>query len=338
MIDNDEVLESMQADILGILHHTPSLKGHVFKDTEGDFNSRLEKSLGTKTVGSTGKRGLAIIVLQVEVTEADRGLPGPPIKLRLRVLVMENIVINRSATRGTLQRSSQAALNILNTLQLSNLGSYSIYADKTPITPQTVPEGLSSHIVTLYVQSGMNPVQKPLAVQAEMIETGTLTPGNTLVESLASTTAPDFIYTGDFNGRGDYRSAIYTWDGIFPTGWRVYWNGSSWRVEYRTVGDVWYAAQSADDVMTPDLAVFASPTTGTGLAEFTLSSGSSSLSLACASPASTIRYTTDGSYPSPAKTLYTAPITSPQTGTVFRAAAYVAGMPPGDVLEFTIND
>lgn len=335
MIDNDEVLESMQADILGILQHTPSLKGHVFKDTEGDFNSRLEKSLGTKIAGSTGKRGLAIIVLQAEATEADSGLPGPPIKLRLRVLVMENIVINRSATRGTLQRSSQAALNILNTLQLSNLGSYSLYADKTPITPQTVPEGLSSHIVTLYVQSGMNPIAKPLGVQAQMIETGTLTPGNTLVESLASTTAPDFIYTGDFNGRGDYRSAIYTMDGIFPTGWRVYWNGSSWRVEYRTVGDIWYAAQSPDDVLTPNKATFASPTTGTGLAEFLV--GGSLLTMSCASASSTIRYTTDGSYPSPSKSLYTAPITSPQVGTVFRAAAYVAGMPPGDVVEFTIR-
>lgn len=153
MIENDEVLETMQADILGMLENTPSLKGHVFKDNEGDFQSRLEKSLGTKTAGSTGKRGLAIIVLQVDVTEAEKNLPGPPLKLRVRVLMIENIVVNRSATKGTLQRSSQAAVNVLSTLQLSGFGGYSVYADKGPIAPQTVPDGLSSHLVTLYVPS-----------------------------------------------------------------------------------------------------------------------------------------------------------------------------------------
>lgn len=195
MIDNDEVLESMEADILGILQYTPSLKGHVFKDTEGDFNSRLEKSLGTKTAGSTGKRGLAIIVLQIDVTEAEKNLPGPPLNLRVRVLIIENIVINRSTTRGTLQRSSQAALHILNTLQLSQLGNYALYADKAPLAPQTVPEGLSSHMVTLYVRSGMNPVSKPLAVQAAMAQTltvtGSLTPNATGTFLPAGKTGPD---------------------------------------------------------------------------------------------------------------------------------------------------
>jgi hypothetical protein len=174
MADYDDILESMQADILGILQGTPSLKGHVMRDNDGDFESRLERSLGTKTAGSGGKRGLAVIVLQVEVVQAEKNLPGPPLQLRARVLVIENIRINRSAAKGTLQKSSQAALNILATLHLAGFGAYSLYADKDPVSPQTVPEGLQSHMVTLQcLIHSLGIAEKPRAVSAEM-EAGAL--------------------------------------------------------------------------------------------------------------------------------------------------------------------
>ena len=333
MIDNDEVLESMQADILGILQHTPSLKGHVLADNEGDFNSRLEKSLGTKTAGSTGKRGLAIIVLQVDVTEAEKNLPGPPLKMRVRVLVIENIVINRSATKGTLQRSSQAALNILNTLQLAALGAHSLYADKSPIAPQTVPEGLSSHMVTLYVQSGMNPITKPNQVQAA------LTTVSTLVVSGATPSSVNGTYTqiADQNGLPAWSKDgdAVPEDGVEGI---IYGFAGFWYLK-REVYGVNYSAVVAIFVSTTPVGLTGWSITG-GSGQPTLAAGSttSTVALTCASPSSSIRYTTDGSFPSPATTLYTAPFALPAVGTVMRVAAYVADMPPSDVLEFTVRE
>jgi hypothetical protein len=353
MIDNDEVLEVMQADILGILHATPSLKGHVFSDNEGDFNSRLEKSLGTKTVGSTGKRGLAIIVLQVDVVEADKNLPGPPLKIRVRVLVIENIVINRSATKGTLQRSSQAALNILNTLQLASLGSHVIYGEKTPIAPQTVPEGMSSHMVTLFAQSGMNPVSRPLGVTPTFAE-GTLVP-NALTTAFAGTnndlifsqvgtgTAPTVRFVMQSSG---VNSVAVTGTAIVVT---LRTNFSSFYLTASEIRTLIMASTPAMALVTVELApgnngtgaVCQPATADISFGPTALSGGSgspSSLSLSCASAGSSIRYTTDGSFPSPAKTLYTTPILNLAPGTVVRAAAYLAGMPPGDVLELVITE
>jgi hypothetical protein len=308
------------------------LKGHVFKDDEGDFNSRLEKSLGTKTAGSTGKRGLAIIVMQVDVTEAEKNLPGPPLKMRVRVLVIENIVINRSATKGTLQRSSQAALNIFNTLQLSGLGAHTLYGDKSPVAPQTVPEGLSSHMVTLYVQSGMNPVIKPQAVQAELI------PGANAMRVQTSTRDSGFLPLAAGSGAG----ATYATGGVAT----IPASGAYWQLKVNPLLGKWqadfYANGWPNGITETVIATVqnAAPDLSTWPAGVTVTTGDATptFTLTCDSPNSTIRYSTDGSYPSPAKTLYTAPVTLPAVGTVIRAAAYVANQPPGDVLEFTVTE
>jgi hypothetical protein len=63
------------------------------------------------------------------------------------------------------------------------------------------------------------------------------------------------------------------------------------------------------------------------------------LTFTCTTAGATIRYTTDGSYPTPAKgTLYSAPFPPPPVGTTVRAAAYKTGLNPGDVLEFDIRE
>jgi hypothetical protein len=63
------------------------------------------------------------------------------------------------------------------------------------------------------------------------------------------------------------------------------------------------------------------------------------VTLTCATGSSSIRYTTDGSYPSPEKTLYSTPIDISEmaVGTVIRAAAYVTDLAPSDLLEFTVT-
>lgn len=55
-------------------------------------------------------------------------------------------------------------------------------------------------------------------------------------------------------------------------------------------------------------------------------SGTQSVTLTCADPAATIRYTTDGSDPTPASTAYTGPISISST-TVLRATAYGVNLP-----------
>lgn len=353
MIENDEVLEVMQADILGILQATPSLKGHVFSDNEGDFESRLEKSLGFKVAGPTGKRGLAIMVLQVDVTEAEKNLPGPSLKMRARVLVIENIVVNRSSTKGTLQRSSQAALNILNTLHQASLGSHVIYGDKSPIAPQTVPDGMSSHMVTLFTQSGMNPVSKPLGVVPTFTE-GTLVP-NSLTTAFAGTNN-DLIFTQVGTGTAPTVRFVVNPSGgnsVVVTGSNIVVNlGRNFGAFYLTAAEIRtliMASAPAMALVTVELApgsngtgaVCQPATTDISFGPTALSGGSgspSALTLACASAGSWIRYTTDGTFPSQAKTLYTTPILNLAPGTVVRAAAYLAGMPPGDVLELLITE
>lgn len=66
---------------------------------------------------------------------------------------------------------------------------------------------------------------------------------------------------------------------------------------------------------------------------------SSGLTLTCATAGASIRYTTDGGYPSPADgTLYTAPITGLAAGTIVRAAAYATALNPGDCTEILITE
>jgi hypothetical protein len=324
MLATDQVLESMQADILGILQHTPSIKGHVFADNEGDFSSRLEKSLGTKNAGSTGKRGLAVIVLEADVIDAEKNLPGPVFQIRARVMTIENIVVNRSPAKGTLQRSSQAALNILAALHLANVGSYALYAEKTPITPQQSPDGISSHIVTIYCRAnGLQGPGKPSAVEVEM------------VTSLASirVVGPglDQILLAD--GAGGWSSGGSASPPAVGA-WASCTRPNSWVVESWFSGDFMQAWQSPGEGLeaTPDLAEWPPEISVTVAA-------TDVLSLTCATPGAAIRYTLDGTYPTPTNgTLYTAPLAAPASGTTVRAAAYKEGLNPGDCLEFTITD
>ena len=66
-------------------------------------------------------------------------------------------------------------------------------------------------------------------------------------------------------------------------------------------------------------------------------SGPGTLQLTCATPGAAIRYTTDGTFPTPAATLYTAPIAAPAVDTTYRAAAYLAGTVPGDVTQVKVT-
>lgn len=192
MADPDQLLETLQADVLAVLQNTPSLPvGHLFADNEGDLESRLEKSLGTKISGAEGRRGICIMVMPIEVAAAEKNLPGPPLELRIKISITENILRNRNATRGTLMKSSQAALNVLGALHLRQIGAHCLYGDANPITPVRITDGLSVHIVTLFcAANGVAVTAKPAPVVSAL-------DGDDSLVLTCATSGAEIYYTTD---------------------------------------------------------------------------------------------------------------------------------------------
>lgn len=323
-----ELLETLQADIVSVLLATPALANcAIISDANGDTNSAVTKALSGTVKNRANKYGLALIVLCPEVTESEANLPGPTLLVRVDVQVLEHVQTNRAAN-GTGLRSSHAAMIALNTLHLRAMGPHVLYAEKRPVEPLPANEGFVSHSITLFLQAGLEALDKPQAVQAVMEHTltvsGSLTPdvSGTLIP--AGKTGPDDCWSS--TGLQTVSSYPYRFLSYDPDEFVfVLARASSYGV------GVQWSAPALLGPYTPN-------PLGGGSGTATVSILSSAVVLTCASASSSIRYTTDGSYPSPTKTLYTTPLTGLSVGTVVRAAAYVAGMPPGDVLEFTIKD
>lgn len=337
MADTNQLLEVLQSDVLAVLKATPALAlANVISDNEGDIEAKVAKALSTLTA-TGGKNGLAVVVLLPEITEGEKNLPGPPLTVKLEVRVLENVLLNRAAATGSLIRSSQAALTVLSTLQLRHMGDCLLYADKDPVSPVEVKKGHVSHAVTLFAKFNGFVTPKPLGVTASF-EASAFPP-----IILSGTAGPNIdgviTYAGQINGKPSWNNGL--------TG------AAAVVIQYVGLGDTWYinpvggggpvkfqAYKAAGGASTPVGLTGWTITSAGSTGAPVLAEGSSGdvLSLACASPSSTIRYTTDGTFPSPSATLYTTPIPGLATGTVVRAAAYVAGMPPGDVLELTITE
>lgn len=327
MADTNQLLEILQADVYAVLKNTPGLAlANVISDNEGDIEAKVGKALSTLTE-TGGKNGLAVVVLLPEIIEAEANLPGPPFVAKVEIRTLEYVLINRAAASGSLVRSSQAALSVLSALHLRHLGHCLLAAEKDPVAPVEVKKGHVSHAVTLTARYNGLVTSKPLGVAASMSASGLSV--SVAGSSLMPTGTGDYTQFGTLNGRPDYH---------FTSGGDVYfasWNGSVWTIGiFEDGGETRNAAfLSGEDVATPDLV-----TGWTALASGSISvTANSALTLTCTSAGSSIRYTTDGSYPSPTATLYTAPVTGLSTGTVVRAAAYVSGQAPGDVLEFTLT-
>ncbi len=332
---SDNILETLQADIHAVLRATPALAlANVILNDAETTDSKIENAIKTLTT-TGGKRGLALVVLRPEITEGEKNLPGPPLTLKIEIQCVEQPLLNRGAD-GTNVRSSQAALNVLAALHLRLLGSVMLYADKDPIKAVQVKTGYVSDAVTIYARFEGLVAAKPLGVQAEMGGGAAMTITN----------------SGNFDGVlpliGSYQgSPVYSNNAANLATPAPPVAGSV--VIYRPSGGVWTAAyvtagvpsgsQTALENVTQAGSVASPELVASWSASLTIAaSGSSGLQLTCASPASVIRYTTDGSYPSPDANGYAGEITGLATGTVVRAAAYVTGQAPGDVLELTITE
>lgn len=196
MSDGTDLLEVLQADVAAVLTWCPGLNGaNVLADNEGDIENRTLRALGTR--GS----GLVIIVLRPEVVSSERNLPGPQMKVEIKIQVIEQVLVNRDATNGTGMRSSQAALRVLAALHLHNLGKQVLYSDRDPVKAVPTKAGYVSHAVILYAQNlSLAAVLKTAAVSAT-------------VSTLGSPPLPVIVLSCATGGS----EINYTQDGTFPT-------------------------------------------------------------------------------------------------------------------------
>lgn len=347
MSANADLLEMLQADVCAILKNTPALAtANVLADNQGDIEARVIKAFGTSTA-TGGKCGLILVVLLPEVTEAEANLPGPPLRVKVEIRVIESVSINRSATKGTLIRSSQAALHALGALHQQVLGSHALYAEKDPLTPVDVKPGHVSHAVTLYARAnGLSGPGKPAQVEAavepgggaSVAATATLDPTGTNNSVVLTAVTPG----ADGNAISMVLSVLGS---PFPVNVLVAGNQMGVTAGTATTAqdviDAVNASPSASALVTASASGLATGLIAAVPRTFLtggVTASESLLTLTCATSGAAIRYTEDGSYPAPAKTLYTAPFTVPEVGTVIRAAAYKTGLNPGDVTEFTITE
>jgi hypothetical protein len=368
-----ELLETLQEDTIAVLKSTPTLAhANIIAEQNGDLESEVERLLGFTKSGSGGKRGLVLVVMQPEVTSAEANLPGPPMIVKQEIQVIEHPRINRTAA-GTNLRSSHAALLALNALHLHGMGGHATYAEEKPIEPLPMKDGLVSHVVSVFARAnGLQGPGKAGAVEAELGGGGDGQAASVLVSidfaQFGEANSSQIITIG---GR-QYHMSPFTLDlayagrvfpgtdsGVFVGNFVHAINGTSPANRYDPVLTPPHADLTAEVVafsvfgvstfrITAKIAgsagnsiAVSSANSAVSFASATLAGGTdggSQLTLTTATPGASIRYTTNGTYPTPAAgTLYTAPFPPPPVGTTVRAAAYKTGLNPGDCLEFNIT-
>lgn len=171
MDETDDFLDVLQADVAATLAAVPQLRDAVIiSNDEGDLDSKVERALETRTDSKTGKRGLVVIVMRPDVTDAEKNLPGPSLSIAVQIQTIEQVMFNRDSVRGTRMTSSQAAVNVLAALHLRSFGSRVLYADKTPIKSLPVTHGHLSRLITLATASDGIHLPRPAAVQAAITD------------------------------------------------------------------------------------------------------------------------------------------------------------------------
>ena len=342
----DDLLETLQADVLAILKHVPSLAGvNLLAEDEGDMEAKIARKLGTITANDLEKAGLVVVVLLPEVTEAEKNQPGPPLNLTISLQVIEKPVINRG-TNGTGIRASVAALRCLAALHLQTIGHAVLYAGKKPVEPLPVKAGFLSYTVefTLHAR-GLQGPGKPGAVNVQQVflPTGIHVfstddifydgeqigiPTETWVKDDALSGGRDWWHTGEFNGTSWPFDCVYSTD---VNRWIVRVTNTIMFTAVEDVDSPWQVT-----TWTPDEFTVAPG----GLTVEEVPDSSFRVALTTTTAEADIWYTMDGSYPvpnGPSATLKTIDIAGLQVGDSIRAAAYKTGLNPGDVLEFTIT-
>jgi Chitobiase/beta-hexosaminidase C-terminal domain len=148
---SDQVLETTEADMFGILSATPSLAlAKIIRADEGLTEADVAQKLVTLT--GTEKIGLGIVVLPAEVVAAEKNQPGPPLRISASCQVIEAVLANRGAS-GTGIKASVAALRVLGALNNQMIGNRVLYADRNPVEPLPGKKGYVTYLVTLFSEA-----------------------------------------------------------------------------------------------------------------------------------------------------------------------------------------
>jgi hypothetical protein len=360
------ILSTLQADVAAILAATPALANAVIHiNDEGDIEARVRQSLAP-LAGTNSKRGLVLVVLPPEITEAEANLPGPQFQIRIEIQAIEHHLANRDTAKGTGITSDAACLRALSALHLHSIGAHTLHVDKNAVEPMKMPPGYGSHVATLFVRTGLDPAAR---VAAPEVEEATIhSPVSPIVLSgISSLTAngypiPEGVVTSTLLPYGGLYEGFPSWGyesvsvfrqaGTWVNELPVWFfvidiPPSNWNATWISSAQVDHPSQIPPGPWSPENPNGWHPVTvEENPEEYEVDSGGTpvfnfdplpAFSLSSATPSASIYYTTDGSYPAPIPAnAYTVPV-EPTTGITYRAAAYAANMNPSNAIQFTIT-
>ncbi len=146
-----DLLDKIEADIYGILSAAPDLAlTKILRADAGLTEADVAQVLVTLT--GTEKIGLGLVVLPAEITDAEKNLPGLPVRVMASVQIIEAVLINRGAT-GTGIKASVAALRVLDALHQLRIGNRALYADKNPVEAVSMKKGFVGYTVTVFSET-----------------------------------------------------------------------------------------------------------------------------------------------------------------------------------------
>jgi len=177
---NDDLLENLQLDVTERLRSVAWFADvTVLMQTKGDVEAEVAEALGTLHEKS-GKYGLVAVVILPSAESAEANIPGPRLELKVKVQVIEAVLMNRGA-EGTGKTASQGALRVLNALHHFVAHDRGVMvADRSPVVPVPTEDHLQSYAAQLTLQAGLcgtGKVNTPEFVQGAQISITTTTPG-----------------------------------------------------------------------------------------------------------------------------------------------------------------
>jgi hypothetical protein len=194
----------MQEDVTGLLKAVPGLAtAQVLAADEGLTEADVQQKLATLS-GDT-KIGLAVIVMQPEIPRAEKNLPGPVVRVEQSIQVIEQVLLNRSAS-GTEIPANVAALRVLAALHQQVMGHTILYAEQNPVEPFPGKKGYVTYVITVYAEQ----LSAATVARVEPLAFGLNEYGNLLITTATSGAAIYYTTDGSFPGPSNAAATLYS--------------------------------------------------------------------------------------------------------------------------------
>ena len=199
---SDLLLEQLQADIFGALSAVPGLtSAQIISANDGDIEAEVLRKLAPMT-GQL--RGLAVIVLLPDLTDAETNLPGPVMAGMIEIQVIEAVILNRG-TGGTGIRASTAALRVLGALHHFRIGNHTIFAKKNSLQSLAGKKGIITYMVRLYLDS----ISPDNVAKVSLVDIA-LAGAEMTLTTTTSGAAIYYTLDGSFPGESNAEATLYT--------------------------------------------------------------------------------------------------------------------------------